>query len=187
MGHCWARGPDRHLGTGGVSQRDKGAPAGEKGRELREKVGCTDTQRQGSEGPQGPCAVSGAAAPSHEPSFWPGWHLSPGMKEGGCGRQGGHQPGGLRTQRGPWGASSQAAQRGACRSCRRAARLTACGNGRFLGARNPGGSLRRQSGCGFAGRRAPGRHRWQKPTLCGLALGCGGGWEAPRLLCFVMV
>lgn len=64
-------------------------------------------------------------------------------------------PAGLHTQREQWGASSPAAGRGACRSCRRAAHLTACGNGRFLEARNPGGSLWRQSGCGSEGQGEP--------------------------------
>lgn len=64
-------------------------------------------------------------------------------------------PVGLHTQREQWGASSPAARRGACRSCRRAARLTACGNGRFLEARNLGGSLWRQSGCGSEGQGEP--------------------------------
>lgn len=92
----------------------------------------------------------------------------------GCGAQEWHLPGGLHTQRGQWGVSSLAAQRGACRSYHRAARLTACGNGRFPGARNPGGSLQRQSGCGFSGWSVPGKHIRLKPVFHCPALGCGG-------------
>lgn len=47
------------------------------------------TQRQGSKGPQEPCVVSGVGAPLHEPFFWPGWHPSPGRKDGGVGRRAG--------------------------------------------------------------------------------------------------
>lgn len=97
------------------------------------RIRCADTYRQKHEGPGALCQCRwGGTSES-----WHGGRVP-------CGEQGWHLPGGLHTQRGPWGASSLAARHVACRSCHRGAHLTVCGSERFPGAHNPRDSLRRQ-------------------------------------------
>lgn len=97
------------------------------------RIRCTKIQRQKSQGPGSPVR-----------SVQMGWDTQVQAWGEGVWGQGQNPPGGLHTRTGQSGASSLAAQYAACRSCRRGARLTVCGSGRFPGAHNLGDSLQRQ-------------------------------------------